>query len=84
MYIRGRGISAGGILKSGAVSKRGYLLRSSANTGRYGFNPVSGAISSSGIVATAYSVPHPAKAYLDRAVRLYPDAFVAFAREFFP
>lgn len=80
MLIRGRGVSAGAILKSGAISKGAYLLRSTATKGRVGFNPVSGQVSASGIVASAYQVPHPRKLYLDRAVRLYPDAVAEMFR----
>lgn len=90
MYIRGRAIS----------SRGRYLLRTSASGGRAGFAellppaasgrrpppsvPGRFVVSRSGIVATAFEVQHPRKLYLDRAVRVYPDAFAAFFRRLLP
>lgn len=75
-----------------AVGSRGTLLRSTAR-GRTGFaevgkpraTPAPGiaVISSSGVVASAYSVPHVGKKYLDRAIDIYPDMFMAIMSQLF-
>lgn len=79
MLIYGRAIGSRGIpLRSTARGRTGF-----AEVGKPAGTPAPGTlvISSSGVVASAASVPHVGKKYLERARDIYPDLFAAVLRK---